>query len=58
VRRAVSNVDTLFIVAALLFVGWICYWVGKRVGISKMRKAADLEKQAELSTKQVEDQDH
>ena len=62
-----SDGDILFTFVALLFVGWVCYGVGKRVGIAKMRKAeklsdmaraeTDREKKADLSIKanQAED---
>ena len=62
-----SDGDILFTFLALLFVGWVCYGVGKRVGFAKMRKAeklsdmaraeTDLEKKADLSIKanQAED---
>ena len=56
-----SDGDILFTFLALLFVGWVCYGVGKRVGFAKMRKAeklsdmaraeTDLEKKADLSIK-------
>ena len=37
-----SDGDILFTFVALLFVGWVCYGVGKRVGFAK--KKADLSK--------------
>jgi hypothetical protein len=61
--------DILFIFLALLFVGWVCYGVGKRVGFAKMRKAekssdmaraeTDVEKKADLSkANQADDRDN
>ena len=62
-----SDGDILFTFLALLFVGWVCYGVGKRVGFAQMRKAeksrdmaraeTDLEKKGDLSIKanQAED---
>jgi hypothetical protein len=67
VVKAMSDGDILFTFVALLFVGWVCYGVGKRVGFAQMRKAeklrdmaqaeTDLEKKADLSIKanQAED---
>jgi hypothetical protein len=64
-----SDGDILFTFLALLFVGWVCYGVGKRVGFAQMRKAEklrdlaraemDREKKADLSIKanQAEDPD-
>lgn len=65
-----SDGDILFTFVALLFVGWVCYGVGKRVGFAQMRKAeklrdmaraeTDLEKKADLSIKanQADDRDN
>jgi len=65
-----SDGDILFTFVALLFVGWVCYGVGKRVGFAKMRKAeklsdmarseTDVEKKADSSIKanQADDRDN
>ena len=64
-----SDGDILFTFVALLFIGWVCYGVGKRVGFAQMRKAekladmaraeTDLAKKADLSIKanRVDDPD-